>query len=174
MQPDEIARQLLDARVELTGYYRSVIIDRHLAEDVFQDVCVKAIKACDTFKDAKHLRRWCHTTGRNRAIDLLRKKDSKQLLLDEDVLSKLEEDENLRQPEASGSRKQIDALAVCMNSLTPRSQKIVALRYGQELSGIEVAQRMECKVDTLYKALARIYQNLRECIREQLEGKAER
>ena len=35
MQADEIARQLLDARVEMTGYFRSVIIDRHLAEDVF-------------------------------------------------------------------------------------------------------------------------------------------
>ena len=171
MQPDEIARQLLDARVELTGYFRSVIVDRHLAEDVFQDVCVKAIGASDTFKDAKHLRRWCHTVGRNRAIDLLRKKDRKQLVLGEAVLAKLEEDENQRQP--ASSRDQLEALGVCLKALTPRSQKIVALRYGEELSGIEVAQRMDCKVDTLYKSLARIYQNLRTCIREKLrEGRS--
>ena len=42
-----------------------------------------------------------------------------------------------------------------------------------ELSGIEVARRLDCKVDTLYKALARIYQNLRTCIREKLrEGQS--
>ena len=166
MQPDEIARQLLDARVEMTEYFRSVILDRHLAEDVFQDVCVKAIKAHDTFEDAQHLRRWCHTVGRNRAIDLLRKKDKKQVLLGEAVLAKLEEDEELRQPAAP--REQLEALGQCLRSLTPRSQRIVALRYGEELSGIEVAQRMDCKVDTLYKALARIYQTLRECIRAKL------
>lgn len=169
MQPDEIARQLLDARVEMTGYFRSVIIDRHLAEDVFQDVCVKAIKAHDTFKDSKHLRRWCHTVGRNRAIDLLRNKDRKQLLLGESVLAQLEDDENKRQP--SGPHDQLEALGQCLRSLTPRSQKIVALRYGEELSGIEVAERIDCKIDTLYKALARIYQNLRECIREKLQEK---
>ena len=167
MQPDEIAQQLLDARVELTGYFRSVIVDRHLAEDVFQDVCVKAIRASDTFKDAKHLRRWCHRVGRNRAIDLLRKKDSKQILLGEAVLAQLEEDENERQP--ASTRAQLDALSQCLAALTPRSQKIVALRYGEELSGIEVARRLDCKVDTLYKALARIYQNLRTCISETLQ-----
>jgi len=166
MQPDEIARQLLDARVEMTGYFRAVIIDRHLAEDVFQDVCVKAIKAHHTFDGPEHLRRWCHTVGRNRAIDLLRKKDHKQLLLGDAVLAQLEDDENARPPAAS--RDQLEALGQCLRSLTPRSQKIVALRYGEELSGIEVAERMGCKVDTLYKALARIYQNLRECIRENL------
>ena len=161
MKPEEIARQLLDARVEMTGYFRSVIVDRHLAEDVFQDVCVKAIQASDTFKDEKHLRRWCHTVGRNRAIDLLRKKDNKQLLLGEAVLAQLEHDENARQP--TNSREQLEALGKCLAALTPRSQKIVALRYG------EVAKRMDCKVDTLYKALARIYQNLRTCIHEKLE-----
>ena len=166
MQPDEIARLLLDARVEMTGYFRSVITDRHLAEDVFQDVCVRAIKASETFKDAKHLRRWCHTVGRNRAIDLLRRKDRKQLLLSEAVLDQLEEDENQRSP--SGAREQLEALGQCLKELTPRSQRIVALRYGEELLGIEVARRMDCKVDTLYKSLARIYQNLRTCIREKL------
>ena len=166
MQPEEIAQQLLEARVEMTGYFRSVILDRHLAEDVFQDVCVKAIQAHDTFRDAKHLRRWCHTVGRNRAIDLLRKKDRKQILLGEAVLAKLEDDENERQ--FAAPHEQIDALGDCLQSLTPRSRKIVELRYGEELSGIEVARRMGCKVDTLYKALARIYQNLRACIRKKL------
>lgn len=167
MEADEIARQLLDARVELTGYFRSVIIDRHLAEDVFQDVCVRAIKAQDSFNDAVHLRRWCHTTGRNRAIDLLRKKDRKKILLGEAVLAQLETDEN-SQPSAGTPTVRLEALGQCLSTLTPRSQRIVALRYGEELSGIEVAQRMDCKVDSLYKALARIYQNLRVCIREKL------
>lgn len=168
MQADEIALQLLDARVEMTGYFRSVILDAHLAEDVFQDVCVRAIRAADTFNDAKHLRRWCHTVGRNRAIDLLRSKDRKRLLFSEDVLAKLEADENLRQP-SSGTQARLEALGQCLAELTPRSQRIVALRYGEELSGIDVAAKMECKVDTLYKALARIYQNLRSCIREKLQ-----
>lgn len=167
MQPDEIARQLLDARVEMTGYFRSVIIDAHLAEDVFQDVCVRAIRAADTFHDAKHLRRWCHTVGRNRAIDLLRKKDHKQILLGDAVLARLECDENARQP-SGGAQVQMEALAQCLAALTPRSRQIVALRYGEEMSGIEVARKMDCKVDTLYKALARIYQNLRTCIQAKL------
>jgi RNA polymerase sigma-70 factor (ECF subfamily) len=169
MQPDEIARQLLDARVEMTGYFRSVIIDRHLAEDVFQDVCVKAIQAHETFDDAKHLRRWCHTVGRNRAIDLLRKKGNKQILLGDTVLAQLEDDENSRQPAGwANSGAKLEALGECLAGLTPRSQKIVALRYGEELTGIEVAKRMDCKIDTLYKSLARIYQNLRICISDKL------
>ena len=168
MQPDEIARQLLDSRVELTGYFRSVIIDRHLAEDVFQDVCVKAIKASDSFNDAKHLRRWRHTVSRNHAIDLLRKKGSKQILLGETIVAELESDQHDRA--SFSSREQLEALGQCLAELTPRSQKIVELRYTNELSGIEVAQRMDSKVDTIYKSLARIYQSLRHCIQEKIQA----
>ena len=169
MQKEDIAEYLLKQRLELTGYVRAVARDRCLAEDIFQDVCVRAVRDSERFSDHEHLAKWFRRVARHRAIDHYRKQKQSHLLLDEAVLEKLEAEADSA---ASATREYpaMHALAACMETLTPRSRKLVAMRYGEEMSGIEVAHTLNRKVDTIYKALARIYAHLRDCIRGRLGG----
>ena len=44
-------------------------------------------------------------------------------------------------------------LDACMNKMTPYSREILRLRYMEGLAGTEVADTLNRKVDTIYKAL---------------------
>ena len=172
LSPEEATVVLLRERLALTAYVATVARDYQLAEDVYQDVCVKAIVRREPFESSAHLLNWARTAGRNRAIDLLRARDGRYEGLSEDLLAALA----AAWPEApaDGWRGRHEALARCMGELTPNNRQILQLRYFEGRSGRDVAELLGRKLETVYQALARIHKALGECIRLRLatEGDA--
>ena len=166
LDQEGVARLLLKQRMELTAYIQSIVRDIHMAEDVFQDVCVKAIKHHETFKDSLHLTKWTRRVARNRSIDSLRRKENQNLVLNEEALELLEKDWPTE--DEGASPKAIEALRGCMGKMTPYSREILRLRYMEGLAGTQVAETLNRKVDTVYKALTRIHMGLRDCVKRQL------
>jgi RNA polymerase sigma-70 factor (ECF subfamily) len=163
MNAEEIARELLARRLDLTAYLRSLVCNRDDAEDLFQDLCVKAVARAAEFQSAEHLRRWFFTAGRNAAIDAHRQAQRHPLVLSEAAVAALAADEPERP--AIGWRERLHALRRCLETLTPRAREIVQLRYGAGLDGRAVSHRSGRSLDAVYKILARSYEYLRECIR---------
>ncbi len=172
MTADGVAEVLLGKRVRLCGFYRAVLADGHRAEDVFPEVCVKAVREADQFTDAQHVERWAIRVGKNRALDLLRRDGRRvEFSLAPEVIDLLVADEEAADPRDDGVR--IRALGRCLGKLGRRSREVVALRYGERMAGTAIARRLGRKVDTVYKMLARSYAALRECVARELakEGK---
>ncbi|MBM3969075.1 MAG: sigma-70 family RNA polymerase sigma factor [Planctomycetes bacterium] len=169
---EEITAVLLSDRLPLMAFIATVTRNYHLAEDVFQDVCVKAMGRDAEFESAKHLLNWARLTGRNRAIDLLRVRDGKYEGLSEGLLDSLAIVWPDRQ---GGGRERQVALEHCLESLTPNNRELLRLRYFEGRSGIAVAQALGRKLETVYQALARIHKSLAQCIQQRLltlEGEA--
>ncbi len=166
LDQESVARLLLQQRMELTAYIQSIVRNIHMAEDVFQDVCVRAIKHHETFVDRTHLSKWARRVARNRSIDALRRKENQAVVLNEEVLELLESD--WPEMETEESTESVVALRRCMDKMTPYSREILRLRYMEGLAGTEVADTLNRKVDTIYKALTRIHIGLRDCVKRQL------
>ena len=75
--PEDITATLLTERLPLTAFFASVTRDFHLAEDVFQEVCVKAVARAESFETTAHLMNWARLTGKNRANDILQSLDGR-------------------------------------------------------------------------------------------------
>lgn len=165
---ENIAAVLLAERLALTAFIASVTRDFHLAEDIFQEVCVKAVGRGDEFDSAQHVMNWARVTGRNRAIDVLRARDGRYEGLSEEVLASLEAE----WPAPSASEASHEALAHCLEQLTPNNRELLRLRYFERRSGVEVAAEMSRKLETIYQALARIHRSLGDCVRRRLQGEA--
>ena len=170
LDQESVARLLLQQRMELTAYIQSIVRNMHMAEDVFQDVCVRAIKHHETFADRTHLSKWARRVARNRSIDALRRKENQAVVLNEEVLELLESD--WPEMETEESTESVMALRLCMDKMTPYSREILRLRYMEGLAGTEVADTLNRKVDTIYKALTRIHIGLRDCVKRQLNRDA--
>ncbi|MBB3209289.1 RNA polymerase sigma-70 factor (ECF subfamily) [Rhodopirellula rubra] len=163
----QTTERLLEDRLALTAYIACVTRNYHLAEDVFQEVCVKAIGQIDFFESDVHLRRWFRVSARNRAIDIIRAREGRYVGLGEEAMEALEqewEDEDLYSRDDRG-----EALAKCLDSLSPRSREIVKMRYFENRSGREIADSIGAKIGSAYQAIARIHKALRECVRQQFE-----
>ena len=64
----------------------------------------------------------------------------------------------------------IDSLKDCINNLTENSQEIIRMRYFKSMQAKKVAEALQRKPETVYKALQRIYQSLRICIENKSIG----
>lgn len=165
---EDIAAILLGERLALTAYIASVTRDFHLAEDIFQEVCVKAVARGGEFESAHHVMNWARMAGRNRAIDVLRAREGRYEGLSEEMLAALAADWPAREHAEAAQQ----ALAHCLEEITPNNRELLRLRYFERRSGAEVAAAMSRKLETIYQALARIHRSLGDCVRRRLQLEA--
>lgn len=151
----------------------SILNDRQLAEDAYQDTVAKAYKNEAIFEGPQHLREWSWKVLRHRCYELIRKRKSRKALLDESVLELVDAELEARQ--SAGLEARADALQQCLDTLTDNARNVVRLRFFDGLSGKQVAEKLGRKPDAVYKALQRIYVTLADCINQKtVEPKKER
>jgi RNA polymerase sigma-70 factor (ECF subfamily) len=162
-----IVRVLLAERAKLLAYIWVIVRDAHLVEDVFQEVAALAVQKRNELRDEAALPVWLRRTARFQALAALRDKarDPHQSLTPE-ILDQLDTywSSQDRQPDDA----RVEALQDCLTQLSPYARQIVALRYGKGLQGIKVAEALGRNVRTIYMALTRIHNSLRDCIEQKL------
>lgn len=164
MDNEAVAHLLFRERGKLHAYIWSFLHDAE-TEDVFQDVCLLAVRESRQIESEAHALSWFRRVARQRAIDCLRRRRRTPLMLDAAVLDALEpywakEDET---PMAS----LVTALERCIERLTARARQIVKLRYVDGFSVGKVAETMGAQVDAMYKSLWRIHRTLGDCVQQQ-------
>jgi len=168
LHAEDIAAVLLAERLPLTAFIASVTRDFHLAEDVFQEVSVKAVARAAEFESAAHVVNWARTAGKNRAIDVLRAREGKDVGHSDEMLAVLAEE----WPGKSPRDAQQEALAHCIGQVTANNRELLRLRYFERRACAEVAEMMGRKLETIYQALARLHKTLGDCVRARLQQEA--
>lgn len=168
LSPETTTATLLAARMPLTAFFASVTRDFHLAEDVFQEVCVKAVARAETFESVVHLMNWSRMAGKNRAIDILRARDGHYVGLTDEMLDLLADE----WPNKSTTDAMQQALDHCISQITQNNRELLRLRYFEHRNCAEVAAILDRKIETVYQALARLHKTLGNCIRGRLQAKS--
>jgi RNA polymerase sigma-70 factor (ECF subfamily) len=164
-----LVQQLLEERARLLAYVWAIVRDSHIAEDVFQEVSLLAVRKRSEIRDLAAFPTWLRKSARLCALRALRGVGKSPLLFSNEVLDNLDRawDE---QPSAS-TAEMAAALQHCLGRLAPRARRIVALRYQHKLGGDEVASRLDMKTHSVYVALGRIHRALRDCMLRALREK---
>lgn len=164
VQSDVIVRVLMQQRAELIGYAWLVVADPDVAEDVFQEVSVAAIRKADEINDEDHLAGWLYQAIRLQGLKARRDRSRRAQLLSSDVLEVLAD---AREEQASESAKQV-ALRECVNRLQGVTRDILEMRYGQNLKPAAIASTTGKNVQTIYKTITRAHGALRDCVNKRI------
>jgi len=165
MTKEEIVSEILQIRTKLSGIIWAVVRDHHAAEDIFQEVVMKALGRREQFKDAEYLMAWAWVSSRNTAIDYIRKRKNRQKLLDKAALDALVLD---LETEASESRvARMNALTLCLEQLPPNTQSIMHERYCDGKNVEAIAEGVGKSMDAVYQTISRTHRKLRECVEHQ-------
>jgi RNA polymerase sigma-70 factor (ECF subfamily) len=155
---------LLSHRAMLLGYVVSIVRDPDLAEDVFQNAAVVILdKAAAVAGD--DFPAWARRVARLEALAALRKRKRAPELLDPSVLELLEDHWRAGDGAPAPARK---ALRECVERLSPYARQLIRLRYVEELSAQDVAERLNRSPNTIYVALSRTYRHLADCVERRL------
>ena len=162
---DDLIRTLLSQRTRLTAGVWLVVRDLHIAEDLFQEVMIRALENRELFTDETQLLSWCRVAARNSAINVLRKRQREATMLSEQIIDLLDRewDEESRTPPA-----RIEALHECLEALPEKSRALLDLRYFQGHSCSEVGKALGMSLDAAYQRLSRLHRALRTCVDEKL------
>lgn len=125
------------AMAALLRYFR----DLDLAEEAFQDACLRALKSWPQNGPPRDPAAWLIMVGRNAGIDTIRKQGKQETLPSDDIISDLEDAESAmadRLDEAGYRDDILRLLFICCHPELPATQQIaLALRI---VSGLSVKQ----------------------------------
>lgn len=161
----DILQVLMKWRTRLSAAAWLVVQDSHAAEDIFQNVALKAMTRAATFDSEAALVSWAFITARREGLDWLRRHRREAVGLGEELHQLLEQEWQATAPEPAGAR--IDALRECLAAAPPAARQLLRLRYFDGYSCAEVARELGIGLNAIYKRISRLHESLRDCI----EGK---
>ncbi|MHC4166693.1 MAG: RNA polymerase sigma factor [Planctomycetota bacterium] len=158
----DILRTLLKSRDRIAAAAWVVVRDAHAAEDIFQNVVLKALTKEVSFEATGAVLSWAFITARREGIDWLRRHRRELTGLDSELLGLLEQ-EWLSETADCGEQR-MEALRACLKTLPDKSRRLLRLRYFEGDSCGEVAKKLGTELNAVYKRLSRLHKGLRGCI----------
>lgn len=162
----DILQALMKWRTRVSAAAWVVVRDAHAAEDIFQNVALKAMTRDVSFETESALMSWAFITARREGIDWLRRHQREALGLDAEILDLLENEWQAAPAHPSGAK--IEALQDCLASAPESSRRLLKLRYFDGYSCEEVAGQMDIGLNAIYKRISRLHESLKDCIEEKL------
>lgn len=161
---DEKAFAKLMQRYKRPVYHMILKMVRNVddAEDLTIESFAKAFRSLHRFKKDFTFSTWLFRIATNNTIDHIRKKKLNTLSIDNrftddngDGIAIEVEDENLNPQEETIREQKAELIQVFVDKLPPKYQKLVRLRYFQELSYEEIAVELEAPLGTVKAQLHR-------------------
>jgi RNA polymerase sigma-70 factor (ECF subfamily) len=140
---------------------RRMVGDPGLAEDLAQEVFLKAFRALASFDQSRKFSSWLFKIAHNAAIDYLRKKQLDTVALetsdsDEPDLVAILPDSSSESPETGTHRRDMaEALEQALESLRPAYREVVVLRFQEGLTYEEIAEITDLPLGTVKTHLHR-------------------
>jgi RNA polymerase sigma factor (sigma-70 family) len=176
IENDEQAYADLMKRYKKPVYHMILKMVRNVddAEDLTIEAFAKAFRSLKRFKKDYTFSTWLFRIATNNAIDFIRKKKLETMSLDtsftddsgENVTIDVE-DNDLNPMEETIKSQKIELIRVFVDKLPPKYQRLVKLRYFDELSYEEIAQELEAPLGTVKAQLHRA----RELMYDLVKGK---
>jgi RNA polymerase sigma-70 factor (ECF subfamily) len=154
--------------------------DSHQAEDLVQEVCLKAYRGFDRFVRGTDYKAWLFRTLINAFVDLQRKapreprgggRDPEQHLLDRNV--EAERSRRLDPEQQLMAASLAQAVQAAVDELPQEWQAVVLLSFVEEFSYREIADMLGCPIGTFMSRLYRARQFLRQRLERSLRGEGD-
>lgn len=176
IENDEQAFAELMKRYKKPVYHMILKMVRNVddAEDLTIEAFAKAFKNLSRFKKDYTFSTWLFRIATNNAIDFIRKKKLETMSLDSSYKDdsgeavKIDvEDNELNPMEETIKSQKIELIRIFVDKLPPKYQRLVKLRYFDELSYEEIARALEAPLGTIKAQLHRA----RELMYDLVKGK---
>jgi RNA polymerase sigma-70 factor (ECF subfamily) len=149
-------RRVYYLALDLTG-------NHHDAEDLSQEVFIKAYRALDRFRGDAQLQTWLYRITVNTYLNMRRKKALLFMKLRDSFADTRLEPEDGAAPGDTGAEKRVvqQHIERAMKALSPKERSAFVLRHYHDLSLKDVAEAMEVAEGTVKSLLFRAVQKLR-------------
>lgn len=175
---DEHAYAMLMDRYKRPVYHMILKMVRNVddAEDLTIEAFAKSFKNLHKFKKDFTFSTWLFRIATNNAIDFIRKKKLETMSLDTsftddngDSVQIDVQDNNLNPQEVAIKSQKIELIQLFVTKLPAKYQRLVKLRYFEELSYEEIAQELDAPLGTVKAQLHRARELMYDLVKNKKE-----
>ena len=156
-----IAQLVVKHRHGILAYLYGVVPDAHVAEDLFQEVCVVAVQKAAEFQDGTSFVAWARTIARNKLREHLRRRSG--VLVDDAFFDGIESAFDAVQGSIDPDARK-EALRRCLGEIQDRARQMLVWRYEEGLTAEAIAGRTGQSRAGVNSLLQRVREILRECV----------
>jgi RNA polymerase sigma-70 factor (ECF subfamily) len=140
----QFAQLLEPLLAQAGGYARSILRDRHLAEDAVQQAALRGLERLRTFDESRPFKGWWFSILHNCCIDTLRASKGAMHVALEDV------DLPAAQPQDTSDWERV---VTCMEQLSADHREVLRLKYFADLSYRDLAEALSIPEGTVMSRL---------------------
>lgn len=157
------------------GYLMGMVRDRSVADDLFQETFIRAIRAMNAERGSYDAQgkwvQWIMRIARNTALDHMRsqKRRRSRSAFDDDEsldLDQIAVDGDPTAFESMQTEEQNEFLFACIDRLPAEQREVVMLRHESELTFREIAELTDCSINTALGRMRYALLNLRRMMEE--------
>jgi RNA polymerase sigma-70 factor (ECF subfamily) len=141
------------------------------AEDVFQDTMQAIIKCADRYDENREFLPWARAIAKNMTLQFFRKQKREPEPMEQERLEYLVDlmcADNMTDDAWAEERV---LLRGCFEKISPENQRLLILRYGENLKGPRLAKQAGRAEGSLRTTLQRLRVFLRDCIKATAQQK---
>ena len=150
---------------ELYGYIYAVVRNWQDADDLCQSVCLVLWRKFESYRPGSDFFAWARQTARLEISSFLRHRRSPKYLSEKlvDILPEIGPG-----PHDADADTYLAALRHCREKLSAQDDELLQLRYVEELSTVEIADRLQRLRQSVSWSLNRVRRWMFECIQREL------
>jgi len=164
---DDITALLMRERTNLIGFLTLLTGDRSVADDLFQETCLDALRMKSRYEEGTNFGAWVRSIARIRVLRYRRAQGKSHLALSPDVLESLSATWGNAAPLELQTDREA-ALSDCMEDLQDHHRDILLRRYTHRHSLQALADHLDRSVDAVKMLTSRLRKRLRLCIEMKL------
>ncbi len=152
----------------LRSFLFHLVVGRDAVDEVMQEVSVVLWRKFAELESDDGFLKWAYVIARYEVLMYRRRAARDRLIFDEDVLNQLAidiESSNL----AEEMEQRQACLSKCLQRLEESDRRLLMAAYNQNERIVDLADRLNCSANSLYKTLGRLRRRLLLCIESQLK-----
>lgn len=154
----------LENQQRIYGFILTLVSDWSDADDIMQETTSTMWQKFSGFHIGSSFSSWGMKIARFKVLEFRRKKRSEPSF-DDSVIKAI-----INRSEAINDQfdKRLSALEKCLDALPEQDRRLLRMRYEQNITIKEIANRLERPFHGLYKVMSRIHSVLTLCVRRKL------
>ncbi|USG68506.1 sigma-70 family RNA polymerase sigma factor [Brevibacillus ruminantium] len=155
---EQMMRQYGDKIIQMVYL---IVKDRSMAEDITQEVFLKAFRSLHTFRAESNMKTWLYRIAINESKKYLRSWSFRRIFSTflKDGLPDREDDERVEQAVIGNWTK--EQIAERVMAMSPRYRQVIVLHYYEDLRIKEIAQVMDVSEEVVRAKLSRARKQFR-------------
>ena len=163
----DLALQWGKAKVSVSAFVHSVVLNHHDAEDVIQATVSYLAHHYDDYDPSTPFEAWAISAARYRILEQRHQNQRKPLLLGEEAMDALSK---AMVTEAKDVDDRLEALEHCIGKLSDRHREVLDMRYSDQCSRQAIADALDIKPQSVSVLLRKVRHALAECVSRRIGG----